>query len=96
MSDSKFFPHSLNAGLKSYIRYTTNEVCMLRSHRQTKNNRKGQDNISPPKSTCPVEMFSNENYPDDLQNRELKRAIIHISKNSSLKKIQKNRLMNLE
>lgn len=45
----------------------------------------------PPESTSPKEMFSNENYLDELQDTELKRTLINfINESRSLKKAQRD------
>jgi hypothetical protein len=58
---------------------------MLRSHSKSTNNIKDQDSISslPPKSTSPVEMFTNEKFLDEHQDTEFKRPSLNF-KNSRI------------
>lgn len=41
---------------------------------------KGPNHILAPKSTCPIDMFSNENYLGQPQDTELKRTTINFIK----------------
>lgn len=52
---------------------------------------KDQGNIPslPPKSTCPVEMFTSENFFNEHQDTEFKRPILNFKKFKDLKKTKR-------